>query len=348
MWRLTILLPVLIALASQSALGQDEPPLPVDPLPKPDWLAVAPPCQQCPGGGYAYDGLIGPNGFSNWYVRGEVLFLHRNSNVINQTVVQTAAGGTPVVSTADFDFPMVAGLSLLVGHRLDSNSAWELSYFGLHNWSRNIIAADADNLDAPGGLGTGTDFDAADVMNVEYLSRLNNVEFNILRDQSRLAWLAGFRYVNWEEEFNIQATNDTDVSNYKVGTSNNLFGGQFGARAFFPGYSFDWDVTGKVGLFGNAAQQRQLLADDNDTVVLRNTSVNGGAVSFVGDLNASLYYRLNRTWGIRGGYNIMLITGLALAPDQLDFTNTPVSGLGINRSGDVFLHGANVGVEAIW
>jgi hypothetical protein len=342
------LLPILIACANLPALGQDVPPPPADPLPKPEWLDVAPPCHDCAGGGYAYDGFLGPNRFSNWYVRAEVLFLHRNSNVIDQVVVQTSAGATPVVSTADFDFPMVPGLSMLVGHRLDSDSAWELSYFGLQNWSRDIAVADANNLDAPGAVGVGTDFDNADVMNVEYQSRLNNVEFNVLRDHARLAWLAGFRYVNWEEEFNMQATNGTDISKYTVGTSNNLFGGQFGARAFFPGVQFDWEITGKAGLFGNAAQQRQMLTDDNDTVVLRNSSVDGGAFSFVGDINASGYYRLNHTWGIRAGYNIMLVTGLALAPDQVDFTNTPVSGRGLNRSGDVFLHGANVGVEAIW
>jgi len=39
---------------------------------------------------------------------------------------------------------------------------------------------------------------------------------------------------------------------------------------------------------------------------------------------------------------------VALATDQLDFTNTDQSGSALAKDGGVFLHGVNVGLEARW
>jgi hypothetical protein len=44
----------------------------------------------------------------------------------------------------------------------------------------------------------------------------------------------------------------------------------------------------------------------------------------------------------------MWITGVALAPDQLDFDATLPSGDQIASDGSVFLHGVSCGVEARW
>jgi hypothetical protein len=71
-------------------------------------------------------------------------------------------------------------------------------------------------------------------------------------------------------------------------------------------------------------------------------------VAFVGDLNLTAIYQINSVWGARLGYNVIFIEGVALAPDQLDFTNTPSSGSGIDTDGSVFLHGINAGLEARW
>jgi hypothetical protein len=44
----------------------------------------------------------------------------------------------------------------------------------------------------------------------------------------------------------------------------------------------------------------------------------------------------------------MWIEGVATAPDQLDFTDTSTSGSHVVSNGGLFLHGANVGLEARW
>jgi hypothetical protein len=71
-------------------------------------------------------------------------------------------------------------------------------------------------------------------------------------------------------------------------------------------------------------------------------------VSFVGDINLSAIYRLTEVWGIRAGYNLFWFTGAALAPDQFDFANTTTAGTGLVSGGGLFMHGANLGLEARW
>jgi len=67
-------------------------------------------------------------------------------------------------------------------------------------------------------------------------------------------------------------------------------------------------------------------------------------VAFVGELSLVPMYRLNNSWTLRCGYNLLWIEGVALAPDQLDFSIAQTGGQDTN--GGIFAHGVNVGLEA--
>ena len=71
-------------------------------------------------------------------------------------------------------------------------------------------------------------------------------------------------------------------------------------------------------------------------------------VGFLGDLNYTVTRRLNDTWCLRLGYNMIWLSGVALAPDQWDFTNTATSGTTLVGGGGLFLHGVNLGLESRW
>ncbi len=287
---------------------------------------------------------------ATWYARAELLTLLRNHDPQDRVVIEAATGGAALLSTSDIGFGFAPGVSTLLGHRIDALTAVELAYFGANMWDDERTFARAADLNLAGALGTGLDdFNRANSMEFSLRSQLHNAELNVLRDLEGISLLAGFRYVSWEEQFLIQSTDsDLDVSQYQVGASNNLYGGQLGARLARYNNSCDWELTGKAGLFGDDARNYQRLTNLNGAAVVRNSVATNGEVAFVGDLNLSASCPLNQKCRLRGGYNLMWISGIALAANQLDFSNGLSSGQRTRLDGEVFLHGFNVGLEAIW
>ena len=78
------------------------------------------------------------------------------------------------------------------------------------------------------------------------------------------------------------------------------------------------------------------------------TTAYAGSVGLLSMLNLSAIYRLTDHWGLRAGYNLIWLDGLALAPNQWDFTNTADSGTSLVGGGCLFLNGANLGLERRW
>jgi hypothetical protein len=288
---------------------------------------------------------------TGWYLQADAFILDRNNGSRNRALVLADNTGDTVLTTHDLDFDFQAGPRILIGRRTDIDQAWELSYFGSQSWSGSATATDANNLDIPGPLvAIANDFDNADRMRLTYDSELHNAEFNLVSDRVGWSLLAGFRYLNLDERFNINSLDsDGDVSDYTTRTSNNLFGGQLGARIQRrTSDRMSWEFVSKAGIFGNDAIQHLLLQDNDNTFEILHTTARRATVSFIGDVNLSGVYALNDVWSLRGGYYVMYAAGLALAPDQLDFSNDLTTGTRINTHGDLLLHGTNFGLEAHW
>jgi len=109
------------------------------------------------------------------------------------------------------------------------------------------------------------------------------------------------------------------------------------------------ELVGKAGIFANIAEQSSDAIVDF-TGVVRRPAVSSSTTqtAFVGEINPTVIYRLTNVWGLRAGYNLIWAEGLALAPNQLDFTTASGAGTAINTSGGIFLHGASAGIEARW
>lgn len=239
----------------------------------------------------------------------------------------------------------------------------------------------------PGGLGTGNVFADVHRAAVNYSSALHSAELNLFScrgyqrccefDKSGCAgkhggvaghlpyrtfeWFAGFRYLSLNERFRIDAERDqvpigggplvTESGVYNIQSRNNLYGPQLGVRLRRWGERLGYEATGKAGIFGNDAKQRQFVIDFPDfelRPIRDSVGATGGDVAFVGELNISGLYRLTDVWNLRAGYNLMWITGVALAPDQLDFSGELPAGNQLSSSGSVFLHGVSGGLEARW
>ena len=308
---------------------------------------------------------------SSVYGQVEALFMKREPRLVNQPIVVDPNTGTTFLSTSDLGFKFDPGLRATVGVDLCGGRALEFTYFDLFQGTASGLATRPDAnafLTFPNNL-FGNVFVGMDLDRVSYSSRVQSFELNLpchigcceccdtcgcgaLHCRS-FEWLAGFRYIDLNEELNILAqktvSGAVEEGTYDIRTSNRLFGAQLGARLRRSSCQFGWEATGKAGVFANDAQERQSVVDFPTFPIRPTVSSSGNRTAFVGEFNLSAFCRLTDIWSLRGGYNVMWIEGLALAPDQLDFNfATSPSGNVLHNNGGMFLHGVNVGLEARW
>jgi hypothetical protein len=350
-------LPLVVLVAVASATMGQEPAAVV--LPGPPAVAIGSEWENAPVNPLAFNAYpaIGCDNWDcchqwwceTWYSQVELLTLARTHQPQERVLIQTGAGA-PVLTTNDLGFGLAPGVSTMLGHRLDGQTAIELTYFGANQWNTERQISRTGDLSLPGQLGVNlNDFHLANVMEVSLRSQWHNVEINYFHDLQRVSLLAGFRYLNWQEQLLIHATDsDLDQSNYQVRLSNNLVGGQIGARMASYYRGLDLESTYKAGLFGNEATQAQRVTDLNGTSVIRNVAATNGTVAFVSDLNLSASCPLSRSWRLRGGYNMFYLSSIALAANQLDFSNQSGSGRRVRADSGVLLYGFHVGLEALW
>jgi len=300
------------------------------------------------------------------YGYAEALIMGRDNQSFNRPLLVDDLGTTTYLSSQNLQFPFGGGVRAFYGEVGCDCRGWEIGYFGLYNQvasATTTSAAAGGPLYLPGALGPLLDPSGADSATFTYRSTINNVEANVFHHFLRwnpyreawleVDWLTGFRYVNVDETANLGliCCGGTEAPFYRVGTNNNMFGAQVGGRARWNWQRWAVECWGKAAILGNAQRQFQNPVISSQDVVLRDTVVSTGvAPGMIADLNVSTIYRLTDVWGIRAGYNLIWLGGVALAPNQFDFNDPTVAGSGklLQPNGSIFLMGANLGLEARW
>ncbi len=280
------------------------------------------------------------------YFSAEALTLSRNDNIGPQSIAEGLGGS--VLGTQDFGFDSdwQTGPRFVLGYSPTPMDAWEFSYFGLQHWTDDKSIT-GTSIALPDTLGLLPEFSGAGLLQVTYSSEIHDAEVNYSWHHGckALSWIAGFRYFNLTEDFDM-TTNVTGVGQgaYNTRTVNNLYGGQLGARYNVCCHQFTWTCTAKAGAFGNQIDSSQFVAPVGGMIV-RNTNVSDSRWAFIGQFDSSVSYYFCKNWCATAGFNAMWIDGVAFAPDQLDFTNVPgVSGTTVNHDGNAMYIGGHVGV----
>lgn len=139
-------------------------------------------------------------------------------------------------------------------------------------------------------------------------------------------------------------------------TENNLFGYQFGGRlTYCLGKSFDLNIGGKTGIYGNRAEMYHRLGTGNapfdmpgGTGVFE-TESSDTSLATLSEIDLGLGYRVTNSWSIRGGYRVIGITGVANAMQSVPQYYGSVAESGKVHADDSYiLHGAYVGAEMNW
>lgn len=281
------------------------------------------------------------------YFQFDALWLKRQSIPSQSVAVNLFAGLTPVITVEDVDLDGVEpGAMFTLGFQFDQVAAVEFSYFGLQEWQNSRTATGTGNLALPGTFAlVSQNFIFADSMTADYSSRIHNAEANYKQTIDGSTLLFGFRYFNLDENFSINSTAITGSSQYNIRAQNHLIGGQFGYGWHGAFDRLEVDLLGKIGVFGNRAQQDTYLFD---LFVRRNLSVETVPVSVIGEIMLSGRYRFTDWFSIEAGYRFLWVNNVALAPGQLDFNDGPNASTSVNAHDYLLFHGVNLGAEFRW
>jgi hypothetical protein len=310
---------------------------------------------------------------SRAYAIADVLFLGRDNQSTSQVIA--AAGRATLIETGLWQFPVQPGLRLFVGAADQEGAGWEVGYLGVWNmFTEHRIAGQGDVQAADPLALLVSDFNGRDAARATYASTLNSAEANLFARiddggfsrrapqpwrrcagycRGTVDWLAGFRWAGLEEAsgLTLDGGGIPVTGSYAVRSSTQLFGAQLGGRGRMEWERWAFEGWAKAALCGAALNQSQSPVVDAvvpDPPIRAAQSAAEGGVGFIGDINATLVYRLTETWGLRAGYNLIWLSGVALAPNQFDFGAETTSGSDLHGGAGLFLHGASLGLEARW
>lgn len=304
-----------------------------------------------------------------WVGRADGLLLWRDSPPSRPLVVTGDGTGTVLLDANQLQSTATGGVrsSLL---RIDgcSGDAWELGYIYAGTFTaRRMLPFLPDDpaayaLAEPGifGENAAQPFSSG---TASLLARLQSAELNRhLAAGPNLRWLAGFRWLQWQEQFTLADRLDDGVNliddYYSSDCINNLFGGQLGvdARLLTLG-AFRVDSVVKAGAYYNDASQTSVysitdLVDPANSGTSTVTVLQSPAsCSFVGEVGITGVLPIRSNWDLRFGYLALWLTGLAQPTQQLSGQSLPVGGDAVGTltaNGGALLQGVTLGLEGRW
>ena len=305
-----------------------------------------------------------------WYGGVEVVWLDRSrAKPFSVSVLDISPPPeTIVLNTEDIGFRYEPGLRLTLGRWIDACTSIEAEYLGLHDWEGTASTP----FSADGDIDPfwGNDLEDIDTRNfqdaflheIRYESSLHSFEVNSRRwngpDSSRFV---GLRYVQVDEQFELLSFDSdpsgiidpNDFGSYQVDTMNHLIGVHVGAMRQTGGDRFKVGLRGKAGLFLNFVSQESHLLDFNAANVppartdLR-TRESDVALATLIELGAYGLYRVSDRCWLRAGYDLLFVSGLALASEQLDIPQWTNSRTTLSDNGSVIYHGPSAGLMFNW
>lgn len=282
-----------------------------------------------------------------WTATADALFLTR-SKPAPRGVLYDSATDAEVFNFSDFDFDYQTGQRLRLLRRVGATSALSIEYFGI------------ENLDAHASFGPGNyDFIAeADggpnvtSMDLGYETELHNVEVSLWGGMDRrFSLFGGFRWLRLDDDFRIagiQSPSDGNAPFTGVYSGdNNLYGLQVGSNGMLLEMGrLHLDGFAKAGIYYNDVDTRFLAQSTSFGQFLAEDAT--GQTAFIGELGLNLTFNVTSHIALRGGYQVLWLSGIATAPGQLASTSANAGTTTVNATDSMFLHGANAGLELTW
>jgi hypothetical protein len=308
------------------------------------------------------------------FVAFDALYMQRNSDqsLAPRTLVMNGNTQGAAIASGDLRFPVAPGYRFLIGTHATEGLGWEIGSLGVYSMFADAFAAGPDSLQIPPPLGEKvSSLRNAAFAGATCSSALNSVEVSavLMRQRVHLPhynayaedaighsvtvdWLTGFRWAGLEESAGLALGSDPAslATVYSARTSSNLFGWQLGARGRVDWERWALEGAIKGAVAGAAVNQSQSPIVNTITGEVFRPAGAGQTANVGGifELGTSLVYRLSDVWGLRVGYSMLWLTGVALAPNQFDFANSQAGVTTVDTNNTLWLGGGSLGLEARW
>ncbi|MBX3414498.1 MAG: BBP7 family outer membrane beta-barrel protein [Pirellulales bacterium] len=137
---------------------------------------------------------------------------------------------------------------------------------------------------------------------------------------------------------------------YTIHTRNRLIGAQLGGDLIDEHVRWNWGARGKVGLYANFAEQDSVVwIQAQEAMFTTGNQASGGSdqrLAFIGELGFVANYRWTPNLSFRAAWDMMWVSRLALAPEQLNFTFPQTDS--IVTTGGLFFNTFSVGADFSW
>ena len=285
-----------------------------------------------------------------WTVTADALLLKRRTAQSRAILFTPAVNAADVVAlnVSDLGFNFEPGFRIGLNRCLVPGWNIEVDYFGIDGWTSSVVRDGNPLILFPPAVMVSNQFA------VDYGSDLDSAEVNLCHQfGDRLKLLAGLRWVELHEEFRVTGLSPSPllVPRYTTQTGNSMYGLQIGLVEKFFARCGRWHFNSffKAGVYANHAKQE--TATVGNATPLVTAGDRGNETSFLGEVGLTAMYRLGDHASVRTGYQVTWIDGVALAPDQITFTDVTPNSPGaatLNARSTLLYHGFHLGLEVVW
>ena len=234
----------------------------------------------------------------------------------------------------DLNFQWAAGPWVSASKTLDGCGLWSANvvYFGIDGWQFQRDVPNALDI-GQARLNVGNN----GYINADYTSKLYNVEVNLERNFGTcFRAFAGYRWMEISDDMVL--TGDSIVTSKTLNQYNGFQIGVTG-RNLLPWWTkVNCATTLKAGVFDNRASMNQHTVQGTDIGSTRDHT------AFIGDLSVDLTYCCTDHLVIFGGYEMLWVDSVALAPNQLDILTSST----VDIDDTALYHGARLGFNVNW
>jgi hypothetical protein len=268
-----------------------------------------------------------------------------------------ASSGTVALDAASLQSGMAAGPRFSLFRHTGDTGQIEFTYFFVDGFTAaNTLPGTTGGYVVSPGVLCCSPVTRLNEASAALGSSIQSFELNRrLPTAGRWQWLAGFRWVQWNEDLAMDAvTSLSDSLAIRNDTNNDLYGMQVGADTFLWGNGgpFWIEGIGKAGLFYNRSAQftSYSLGGPQPEFAAGGTSTSRAA--FVGELGATAVWQMNDWLALRLGWVAFWLGGIAQSPNQLDnnclLCDDSLQTLATDTGGSAFVNGLTLGLEARW